>query len=404
VKYQYTGFDKGGQAARGVVEAATLDAARDAALRKGVYVSAIGEARPAGAGAQAGGFGAGRRMMLVAGFMRQLAVLADTGTTLVDAITSLEKQAKDAAWAGVLSRVRERVEEGAQLSDAMAAHPAYFDPICRSLVAAGESGGKLGDMLRRLSVFMRQRVKLRKTITGSMAYPCLLLGVAVVVVVAMLGFVMPRFEGLFKTIDAKLPPTTEFLMNASAGLRAHWYVPAGLAVLVPLGLWAWLRSAAGRRAWEGLVLRAPAIGTLSRAFATARVARVLGVLLEGRVPMVEALRLTKASAGREAYAALVARSEDAVTRGEPFSGAFADSTLIPPSVYEAIRSGERNGQVGPVLMQIADHLDEDNEMALKTLVGLVEPLILIAMGLVVGTMAVSMFLPLFDLAASGGRH
>jgi type IV pilus assembly protein PilC len=153
-----------------------------------------------------------------------------------------------------------------------------------------------------------------------------------------------------------------------------------------------------------LLLRAPVIGRLSRSFATAQVVRVLGVLLEGRVPMLEALKLTRAATGRAAYAALVGRAEEAVTRGESVCGAFGDATLISPTVHEAIRSGERTGQIASVLMQVADHLDEDNEMTLKTVVSLVEPLILIVMGLVVGVMAISMFLPLFDLAASGGRH
>jgi len=403
VKFRYQGFDRAGQGVGGVVEATDAASAREQLLHKGVYVSVLNEAKSASADlGAAGGWGRGKRQEQVSAFLRQLSVLVETGTPVVDAIVSMERQVEEPRWKRVLERVRERLEEGSQLSDAMAQHPAYFDAVCRSLVAAGESGGRLGEMLSRLAVYLRQQVKMRKTVTGAMAYPCLLLCVALVVVVAMLGFVMPRFEGLFKSIDAKLPPTTEVLMAASGFVRAHWYYFVGAGLVLPVALWAWLRSTAGRSMVEVGMLRAPVLGRLTKSYATARLARVLGVLLEGRVPMVDALRLTRAAAGRAAYATLVQRAEDAVTRGESVIGAFSDASLINPSVCEAVRSGERTGRIGPVLLQIAEHLDEDNEMALRTAVGLLEPLILIGLGLVVGTMAISMFLPLFDLAASGG--
>lgn len=403
MKFRYQGYDRTGAGVNAQIEATDEASASEQLTRRGIAVAELSRVRQAsGPAPSGGGFGSGRRREQVAAFLRQLSVLVETGTPLVEAITSIEKQLEEGPWKVTLARVLERLQEGAQLSDAMASHPAYFDPVCRSLIAAGESGGKLGDMLSRLAVFMRQQVKLRRTVTGAMAYPCLLICVAFVVVVAMLGFVMPRFEGLFKSIDAKLPPTTEMLMGASAFVRTNWYYFAAVAVAASVAAWFWFRTHTGRACTERVMLRAPLLGSVTRAFATAKLARVLGVLLEGRVPMLEALRLTRSAAGRDAYAGLVARAEDAVTRGESILGAFTDPTLINPSVTEAIRSGERTGRVGAVLVQIADHMDEDNDMALKAAVGLLEPLILIGLGLVVGVMAISMFLPLFDLAASGG--
>lgn len=403
MKFRYQGYDRTGAGVSAVIDAADEAGAREQLTRKGIAVAELSRVKQAaGPATSGGGFGSGKRREQVAAFLRQLSVLVETGTPLVEAITSIERQLEDGPWKATLARVLERLQEGAQLSEAMASHPAYFDPVCRSLIAAGESGGKLGDMLCRLAVFMRQQVKLRRTVTGAMAYPCLLICVAFVVVVAMLGFVMPRFEGLFKSIDAKLPPTTEMLMGASAFVRTNWYYFAAIAVAAPFAAWFWFRTHTGRATTERVMLRAPLLGSVTRAFATAKLARVLGVLLEGRVPMLEALRLTRSAAGRDAYAKLVGRAEDAVTRGESILGAFSDPALINPSVTEAIRSGERTGRVGAVLVQIADHMDEDNEMALKAAVGLLEPLILIGLGLVVGVMAISMFLPLFDLAASGG--
>lgn len=406
MKFAYSGFDKAGQPVSGSIDGATREDAADALLKRGVYVNAMSPARASGGhGSRRVPFlGGGKRLEQAAVFLRQLAVLVSTGTTLVDAIGSIERQQPAGAWQRCLADLRERVEEGTQLSDAMASHPAYFDGVCRSLIAAGESGGKLDDMLTRLAALMRQQVRIRKTLSGAMIYPVLLIFVAIGVVITMIGFVLPRFEGLFQSIDAPLPPTTKYLMEASEFLRAYWYVFAGVVAAGVVTTVVVLRHEAGRAAWETLLMRLPALGRLARSFAAARVARVLGVLLESRVPMMDALKLTKAAAGRKAYADLIQRAEDAVTRGDNISLAFADPSLINPSVCEAVRSGERTGQVGPVLVQVAQHMDEDNEVLLKTVTGLIEPAILLVLGLIVGAMAISMFMPLFDLAAAGGRQ
>lgn len=403
MKLSYRGFDKSGKAVSGTVEAADRHEAGEQLLKRGIYVSEIGETRAAAPPVNSGGgFGGGKRQDQLAVFLRQLAVLVSTGTTLVDAIASLERQQKAGPWKVTLAALRERVEEGVQLSDAMAHYPAYFDGVCRSLVAAGESGGKLDVMLQRLSGFVRQRVKVRKQVVGAMVYPCLLIVVAFVVTSAMIGFVLPRFEGLFTTLSAELPPTTAFLMAVSRVVRAYWYLFVGGLVGGPVGLYFWLGTGSGRRFREQFALRAPQLGKLTRGFATARIARVLGVLLDGKVPMLDALRLTGQAVGHSSYAALIAKAEEAVTRGESVSHVLADPRLIDPSACEAIRSGERTGQVSAVLLSVAYHLDEDNEVMLKTVTGLLEPLILIGLGVVVGAMAISMFLPLFDLTATGG--
>jgi len=406
VKLAYRGFDKSGKAVSGTVDAADKHEAGELLLKRGVYVSELGESK-AGAVPQRlkTGFGSGKRQDQLAVFLRQLAVLVATGTTLVDAISSLERQQKEGSpWKVVLTAIRERVEEGVQLSDAMAQHPGYFDGVCRSLVAAGESGGRLDVMLQRLSGFVRQRVKVRKAVTGAMVYPCLLIVVALVVTSAMIGFVLPRFEGLFSTLGAELPPTTAFLMIISRTVRTYWYAFLGGAIFGPAILWWWLGTEPGHRFRELFALRAPQLGKLTKGFATARIARVLGVLLEGKVPMLDALRLTGQSVGHSSYARLIAKAEEAVTRGENVSATLSDASLIDPSACEAIRSGERAGQLSTVLLSVADHLDEDNEVLLKTITGLLEPLILIGLGLVVGAMAISMFLPLFDLTSAGGPH
>jgi len=408
MKFSYRGFDKSGAPVADTTEGADRHDATEALRKRGIFVTEVSEfrsdqaPRPVPRGRARGTPSRGRRLDDLAIFTRQLSLLVQTGTPLVDAIASLQRQVPPGAWHDVLTTVKARVEEGAQLSEAMAQHPQYFDAVCRSLIAAGEQGGKLDVMLGRLAKLVRQQVKVRKTVTGAMVYPCLLIGVSLVVVTAMLGFVLPRFEGLFTSLDTPLPPTTKYLMIASGVLRTYWWaIVGGLAVLGG-GLKVWLSTQAGRQAWDVFTIKAPQLGKVTRSFATARIARMLGVLLEGKVSLLEALTLTRQSMGNSLYIALLNKAEQAVTRGESVSSALADPMLINPAVCEALRSGERTGQVAPVLVSVAEYLDEDNEVLIKTLTGLMEPIILIVLGIIVGVVAISMFLPLFDLTAAGG--
>jgi type II secretory pathway component PulF len=192
-------------------------------------------------------------------------------------------------------------------------------------------------------------------------------------------------------------------MVLSALLRSYWWAVLGSVVAVGVGLKVWLSSAAGRESLDRALLTTPQVGKMSRSFATARIARMLGTLLDGKVALLDALELTKQSMRNSLYVGLLTRAQEAVTRGENVSSALADPMLIDASVCDALRSGEKTGRMSTVLVSVADHMDEDNEVLLKTLTGLMEPAILVILGLIVGVIAISMFLPLFDLtAASGG--
>jgi type II secretory pathway component PulF len=414
MKYTCIGFDRAGKAVRETIEAPSAEEASEQARRKGIFVTetrASGTSAPRGAPADAGawsGLGEGKRLRQLASFLRQLAMLVSTGTPLVDAIVSLEKQTPEGELRTVVGRIRSKVEEGVTFAEAIAEHPRWFDAVSRSLIAAGEAGGGLGEMLSRLSVLVRKQVKVRQQTVGALVYPCVLLSIALSVSVAMVTFVLPRFEGLFKTLDAPLPASTAVLMDLSAFVRGHWMaLSVGAAALLGAGWWA-LTSPAGR-AWRGAVLlNLPRAGDAVRAFTTARIARLLGVLMLGRVGLLEALKLVRESLGLGAYRRLIEGVEEGVTRGENMSQALVAAQermgirLIDAPVIEALRSAERSGRVGEVLVAMADHMDEDNEVTLKALMQMIEPAILLLLGLVVGTVAVSMFLPLFDLTGAGG--
>jgi type IV pilus assembly protein PilC len=403
----YVAFDTAGKAVSDKIDAVDSNEAMETLRRQGLYVTEI---RPAPQAAAGGGGGRGRMsrgrlLKNLAMFTRQLSVLMTSGTPLVQALGALERQSADKAWRAVIGAVRVKVEEGATLSAAMEAHPDVFDPVCRSLISAGESGSSFDQMLDRLATLTRRQMHVRNAVIGALIYPTLLVIVAVSVLATMLLFVLPRFATLFDTLDVALPPTTKILMAMSDFLRSYWWSVPMLALGGGFGIRTWLRSAGGRRRVDSTVLKLPMIGPIVKNFAVARIARVLGVLINGRVPLLEALSLARLTARNVNYIDLVARAEEAVTRGSTMSSAFAIGNLVSPSLCEAIKSGEQSGQMGPLLLSIADFLDEDNEVVLKSLTSILEPAILIVLGLLVGFVALSMFMPLFDLTSmTQGGH
>ena len=403
MKFSYRAFDKSGGEIADTIVAADVTDARDVLHRRGMFVAEITElgggdshhisvpARP----------GRGRLKNL-AMFTRQLHVLLSAGTQVVPALNALERQMRDRNWRQTISSVRAKIEQGASLSEAMALFPGYFDSVYRSMVAAGEAGGILAEMLDRLANLARKRLQVQTNVRGALIYPCLLVTVAASVLTLLLVLVVPRFEGLFRSLDVPLPPTTAALIVVSELLCSYWWVGLLVVGLAAITMRAWLATPGGRRTRDGVLLRLPQIGQIAKSFSTARIVRLLGALLEGRVPVLEALKLTRNSTTNVHYTELVTDAENAVAHGEAISSTFARTNLISPSVYETTRSGEQSGQVGAMLLNLADFLDEENEVVLRSLTSILEPAILIVLGLLVGVVALSLFMPLFDLTSMMG--
>lgn len=403
MKFECVTFDRNGRRQTERVEADSRAEATEILGRKGLCVLEVHETSEAAlksANAKRGlTLKGGSKTKCLAEFTRQLSILVGTGTPVVQAMAAVERQTKDETFRAVIADVRRRVEEGSTLADAMEKHPRVFDAVARSLVSAGESGGHLDDMLSRLAALMRQQEVMRGAIIGAMVYPTLLIVVAFSVLILMIAFVIPRFSGLFETLDAPLPPTTALLMSTSELLRAYWWGVIIVLAAAVVGGFYWLASRRGRESIDTVAVRAPKLGKLIRSLATARIARLLGVLLDSRVPLLESLILTRQAMTNSHYRALLVKIEEAVTRGEAMSDALAASDLVTPSFAEAVRNGEQGGRVSSVLLSLANCMDEDNAMVVKSVTSIIEPLILIGLGLVVGFVAVSMFLPLFDVTS-----
>jgi type II secretory pathway component PulF len=403
VKLSYKGFDRAGKPVVDTVEARDVADATEMLRRQGVYITGIQDAGDPDEGSRekkTSAFGQGGRLKHVAMFLRQLHVLVATGTPLTESLIALERQSTDPRWKAVVTDVREKVEQGISLSSAMASHPRHFNAICRGLIAAGETGGNLDAMLERLSVLSRKQLHVRSAVMGAMIYPCLLTVVAVGVLITLLVFVLPRFNALFAQLDTPLPPTTKFLMVLSDLMRSYWWATPLIAAGVGVGVLSFVKAPAGKRVLDRLCITLPQLGGIVRSFTTARITRLLGILLQGRVPLLDALSLTHDSMTNFYYAQLIDNASEAIKRGDSLAGAFGDARLIPPSVCEAVRSGDKSGQLGSLLTAVADFLDEENEITLRSLTSIMEPIILIVLGVLVGFIALSMFMPLFDLTAA----
>lgn len=406
MKFSYEAFKPSGTRTDGSIEAASAAEATELLRHQGLLVSSIVEAsgaqKPNGTGKSNGfrlSLGTGKTANLAL-FTRQLSILVSTGTPLVDALAAVEKQVKDDHWKQTIGDIKEQVEEGSPLSEAMAAHPEAFDTIAVSLIHAGETGGKIEVMLDRLSKLSRQRQKMRSAILGAMVYPSLLITVSVAVLSLMIGFVLPRFAGLFESLDTPLPVTTRFLMAISDAVRAQWMMLLiGFAVAIT-SVVIFIRSQTGQQKIDECLVKAPILGILARGFLIAQTTRLLGVLVQSQVPLLEALELTRKSTKSHSYASLIGRAEEAVTKGDSISTVLCNSDLVPVSVSEAVRNGEQSGRIGEVLLGVSGFLDEDNEVVMRSLTSIIEPIILIVLGLLVGFVAISMFLPLFDLSSS----
>jgi len=400
MKWRYVGYDTTGAAKRGVMEAASEEAARNKLRQGGVIVLEVTEdsgktreKRPRGPKGQLGE---------ISQFMRHLSVLIASGTPLAEGVEAMESQTRDEKFKAVLHKLRGEIESGMPLSEAMAAHPGYFDDVCRAMVAAGESSGKLGDMLERVASLMRQKLAMRRAIVGAMIYPAILIGIGFIVVLVMLVMVFPRFEEMFDSLETPIPPSTQMFLWLSTMLRQWWWtLPAGVVPGFFLLRFVSQQPAAVR-AMERALFSAPKIGEIARSIASARMARMVSLLLESHLPLLDVLSLCAGSMRSPEYAGLLRQAHDAVEIGQPMSTVFEDTDLLHGLVREGVRTGERTGRIGMMLGNVADFLEEENEATLKALSAIIEPLLLVTLGLVVGGIATSMFLPLFDLTASAG--
>ncbi len=337
-------------------------------------------------------------------FTRQLSTLQDAGLPILRSIRILEQQQKPGMLRSVLKQITEDVEGGATLSEAMSRHPKAFDRLYCNMVAAGEAGGVLDVILQRLADFLEKAQKLKRKIVGAMIYPVVVITIAGGIVTFIMVQVVPKFKEIFEDFGTKLPGVTEFLISLSTwfatGRPPGWMVIL-LSPLVIYAVFKLIRQAqAGRFVLDVIALKVPVVGQLVGKSSVARFTRTLGTLVAAGVPILEAIAITKATSGNEVYARMLQRVHDAIREGDSFANPLRASKTVDPIVVNMVDVGEETGELDKMLMKVADNYDDEVDTLVASLVSLLEPIMVVALGLIVGFIVVALFLPLVTLIQS----
>ncbi|MEL6497713.1 MAG: type II secretion system F family protein [Planctomycetota bacterium] len=342
-------------------------------------------------------------------FTRQLSTLQDAGLPLLRSLQILESQQKPGLLKNTLIGVCEEVEGGSSLSDAMAKYPKAFDTLYVKMVAAGEVGGVLDIILQRLSEFMEKSQRLKRRIKGAMVYPIAVVLFALLIVTGIMWFIIPQFEAIFTDFGVALPQLTVILTQASrwvAGTASPDQAVPGALILLPSPIVVWIlfklirKAGPGRAATDWIFLKAPIFGNLIQKTVIARFTRTLGTLISAGVPILEAVTITKETSGNFVFERALQKVHDSIREGETFAEPLRESKTCDPIVVNMIDVGEETGEMDVMLMKIADNYDEEVDVAVASLVSLLEPLMVVIIGVMVGTIVVAMFLPLVAMIES----
>ena len=396
--FAYSGRTRAGQTVAGERIADTMDAAVSALRREQVLVTQINPVKEKGAArVEKKRRAKGVSPKNLAVFTRQFSVMIDAGLPLVQCLDILGSQEEDKNFSAVILATRTDVESGASLADAMKKHPKVFDPLFTNMIAAGEAGGILDNILTRLATYIEKAVKLKGQVKSAMIYPVAVIVIAAVVVGVILWKVIPTFANLFAGLGADLPLPTRVVIAMSNGLvRFGPFVIAGL-VAAAFGFRAYYRTTGGRKTVDATMLRAPIFGLLLRKIAVARFCRTLSTLLASGVSILEALDITARTAGNAVVEDAILITRKSIERGETIAQPLRETAVFPPMVVQMIGVGEATGALDTMLAKIADFYEEEVDVAVAGLLTLLEPVMIALLGGIVGGIVIAMYMPIFSL-------
>lgn len=431
--FQFTAMDATGQEVKDVVEASNQEEAENTIRQMGYYVTKISvkksrkvkEKKDRGGRSFAFGGVSGKKLVT---FTRQLSTLQDAGLPILRSLQILEQQEKPGALKNALLDVCDDIESGASLSEAMSKAPKAFDRLYINMVKAGETGGVLEIVLRRLAEFKEKAASLKRKVKGAMVYPVVVITVAVLILVFIMYFIVPQFTEIFKEFDVELPWVTQLLITVSNGVVTYWFLIPG----IPIGIWLWIklwtRFAFGRFGWHLFLLQAPIFGQIFQKTIMARTSRTLGTLVASGVPILEALNIGRETSNNAVYERMYGQILDSVREGEtiaqpmkiaskpgfhpmalffwiqviPLFGALMyllkiNNRIIDDIVVNMVDVGEETGELDKMLYKVADVYDEEVDVAVESLVSLLEPLMIVILGFIVGFIVIALFMPLIKL-------
>jgi type IV pilus assembly protein PilC len=415
--FTYVALDARGQQVTGVIEAASQNEAVGALRQAGYFPKSVdvetkaskakaskSVAKAAAAPAAKGGGISLFKKQTVKGkilmiFTRQLATLIDAGLPLLRSLTVLANQEKDPALRSTITQLAESVQGGSTFSDGLSVHPRIFNKLYVNMVKAGELGGVLELVLLRLAEFQEKAQKIKNKVVAAMFYPIIVLVIAIAILTFLLIFIVPKFEAIFADMlgGQKLPALTQFVIGSSKFVTANILWIAGGAIVIFVAYKFIARTEKGRHAIDTIQLKAPLFGDLTRKSAISRFSRTLGTLVTSGVPILQALTITRETAGNVVIADAITKVHDAVKEGESIVAPLEASGVFPPMVISMIDVGEETGQLPEMLLKIAEVYDDEVDNAVQGLTSLLEPIMIVMLAVIVGTIVIALFLPLIGI-------
>jgi type IV pilus assembly protein PilC len=383
-----------GRELRNTVEAASEQAAIAALLNRNLLVVEIRE-KTIKRGQTKGGKVSLNDLVV---FTRQLATMIDAGIAIVQALQALAEQTPNKIMRDVIRDVCTRVESGESFSDALARHPKAFNRLYISMVGAGEKGGLLAEILSRLATYLENSERLRKKVKTALMYPTVVTVVAIVITIFLLVRVIPTFKEVYSSFNAKLPTPTQLLIDLSEIVQ-HYLIY--LVVAAGLAVWGWLyyiKTKQGREFWDRQRIKLPVFGAIAHKICLARFTRTLASLIRSGVPILEVLQIVSATVGNVVMEKAIKAAAGDIERGEGISNALAKHPVFPSMVIRMMSAGEQTGNIDSMLERVSNFLDEEIETTLSGLMSLIEPMLIVFLGVVIGGMVICMFLPIFNLA------
>jgi general secretion pathway protein F len=399
--YTYRGVSAAGKNLRGFVDAESSAGARSKLRRDGVFLTELalsegGMAEAAAPGTRAVRFSRGVSGTDLAIATRQLATLIGAAVPLVESLGALSEQVENARLKAALGGVRDRVNEGSSLADALAAAGPFSD-LYVNLVRAGEASGALDVVLGRLADYLENQVRTRNKVLGIVLYPLIVMFVALIVIIALVTFVLPQLSALLEGLGTELPWMTRWIINGSEFLTAYWWLLLAIAVAAFVTFGSVARTERGRYAIDGFKLRAPFFGKLNRTVAIARWARTLATLLAGGIPIVRALETAGRVAGNVVIADAIDRAKESITGGATIAAPLRASGEFPPLVTHMVAVGERSGELEAMLGKVADTYDEQVETAVARATAVLQPVLILLLVAMVAFIILAVLLPLMDI-------
>ncbi len=401
MKFSYTAKDKQGHTIKGELEAPEKDQALDALRGKGLLILKLEKMRGGGAKKTLFSFGEGGKASLddLVVFSRQMATMTGAGITIVSSLDILAEQADRASLKKTLKEIRDSVNTGASLSDAMAKHSVVFSPLFVNMVKAGESSGTLDVVLDRVASYLEKMNALQKKVQAALVYPSVVTLMAIGITLVMILKVIPVFKDIYSGFGAALPAPTQFLINVSNIMRHYtFFLLAAIAAIVIGTRW-YANTEKGRYLIDGMKLKLPIVGTLMKKVSISKFTRTLSTLVKSGVPILSALEIVAKTAGNVVVEKAINNVRDSVREGENIATPLEKSGIFPPLVTRMVAVGEKSGELEKMLTKISDFFDDQVDATVSGLTSLIEPLIIAFLGIVIGGIVICMFLPIFKISS-----